>query len=98
MPHIFTYRDNEIYSHHTIDINPEPDNFPMHAHEWMEVFYIISGEGSYLVEGNQYPLKPNDIFIMRSSEAHRLLINDNQKYERIAIHFSPTLIAIRSYF
>jgi len=90
---IFTYRDNEIYSHHTVDVIPDADSFSMHAHEWMEIFYIISGNGNYLVEGNQYQLKPNDIFIMRSSEAHRLLIDSSQAYERIAIHFSPALIA-----
>lgn len=93
MSTIFSYRDNEIYSHHTIDTLPDSENFPMHAHEWMEIFYIISGSGNYLVEGNQYQLNPNDIFIMRSSEAHRLLIDPTQAYERIAIHFSQSLIS-----
>lgn len=94
MSQIFTYKDNEIYSHHTIDDIPHPDDFSMHAHEWMEVFFIISGNGSYMVEGNQYPLKPNDIFIIRASEAHKLMINSDQPYERIAIHFSPSLIRL----
>ncbi|MBQ7284366.1 MAG: AraC family ligand binding domain-containing protein, partial [Oscillospiraceae bacterium] len=93
MPHIFSYRDNELYSHHTIDANPNPEEFLMHAHEWMEIFYIISGKGNYLVEGNQYQLKPNDIFIMRASETHRLVIDPDEPYERIAIHFSPSIIA-----
>lgn len=92
MPHIFTYRDAELYSHHTIDQAPLPEEFPMHAHEWMEVFFFISGQGSYLVEGTQYPLQPGDILIMRTAEAHRLSIQPNQPYERIAIHFSPSVL------
>ena len=93
MPHIFTYRDKELYSHHTIDQTPASDEFTMHAHEWMEIFYFISGKGSYLVEGTLYPLQPNDILIMRSAETHTLTISPEEPYERIAIHFSPTLLA-----
>lgn len=93
MPHIFSYRDNELYSHHTIDSSPVPEEFSMHAHEWMEVFFFISGKGSYLVEGTSYPLQPNDILIMRSAETHKLIISPDEPYERIAIHFSPALLS-----
>ncbi len=92
MSHIFTYRDAELYSHHTIDQRPVPEEFSMHAHERMEIFYFISGRGSYLVEGTQYPLRPNDILITRAAEAHRLSISPEEPYERIAIHFSPALL------
>ena len=68
MPHIFTYRDRELYSHHTMDEKPKPENFQMHAHEWMEIFYLISGKCSYLVEGSRYELRPGDILIMRAAE------------------------------
>ena len=93
MSHIFTYRDAELYSHHTIDQRPDPGAFPVHAHEWMEIFFFISGKGSYLVEGTPYPLQPNDILIMRAAETHALTISPDEPYERIAIHFSPTLLA-----
>ncbi len=92
MGHLFTYRDDEIYSHHTLDEQPKPEVFQMHAHEWMEVFYLISGKCSYLVEGSQYELQPGDILIMRSAETHKLILGDEEPYERIAIHFSPALI------
>jgi len=56
------------------------------------VFYLISGKCSYLVEGTQYELQPGDILIMRSAETHKLILGDEEAYERIAIHFSPALI------
>ena len=93
MPHIFSYRDSELYSHHTIDIAPEPENFSMHAHEMMEIYYFKSGRGSYLVEGSSYALEPGDIMIMRAAEAHRLTISPDEPYERIAIHFAQELMA-----
>lgn len=92
MPHLFSYRDKDLYSHHTIDHHPHPENFSMHAHEMMEIYFFISGTGSYLVEGTAYSLQPNDILVMRSSETHTLSISPDEPYERIAIHFSPSLI------
>lgn len=92
MAKIFSYRDTELYSHHTIDLRPAPEEFSMHAHEWMEAYYFLSGQGSYLVEGTTYPLKPHDILILRAAETHTLTISPDEPYERIAIHFSPDLV------
>ncbi len=93
MSHIFTYRDKEIYCHHTLDEMPRPEEFQMHAHEWMEIFYLISGKCSYLVEGSRYEVHPGDILIMRTAETHMPEIGEDEPYERIAIHFSPALLA-----
>ncbi len=92
MSHIFSYRDNQIYSHHSIDKEPYSDDFAMHAHEWPEILYIISGNGTYLVEGNQYPISPGDIFILRPAEMHKLQIDAHTPYERMVIHFSPSVL------
>ena len=93
LPHIFTFRDDEIYSHHTYDEHPKAENFQMHAHEWMEIFYLLSGKCSYLVEGSRYDLQPGDIIILRAAETHMLDIGEDEPYERIAIHFSPALLS-----
>lgn len=92
MPHLFSYRDEELYCHHTMDEAPDPNDFPMHAHEGMEIFYFISGQGSYLIEGHEYPLAPHDILLLRPAETHKLLISADSPYERISIHFSPRQI------
>ena len=92
MPHLFSYRDSEIYSHHTVDVVPLQTDYTMHAHELMEIYFFISGKGSYLVEGTVYPLHAGDILILREAEAHTLTISPDEPYERIAIHFSRSLL------
>ncbi len=89
MKRLFSYRDTELYVHHTIDEHPDAEQFAIHAHEWPEVLYCISGEGSYMIEGVQYPMEPHDIFIIRPGEMHKLTVDPDIPYERIAIHFSP---------
>jgi len=92
MPFLYSYRDTDIYTHHSLTPVPSTDDFPMHAHEWLEVLYFISGSGTYLVEGHQYPLQSGDVFILRPGEMHKLDISPDAPYERIVIHFSPALL------
>ncbi len=94
MEHLFTYRDELLYCHHSLDHTPQPADFSIHAHEMYEIYYMIAGTGSYLVEGTRYPLHSGDLMIMREAETHTLLIDPTQPYERIAIHFSPQLIRL----
>lgn len=93
MTRLFSYRDTQIYAHHSVDEHPDSDQYAIHSHEWMEILYCISGSGSYLVEGVQYPLQPQDIFIIRPGELHKLTVDPDTPYERIAFHFSPEVLA-----
>lgn len=64
----------------------------MHAHERMELFYLISGDVDYIVEGSQYSVHPGDVMIMHSAEVHRPMIYPGKPYERISIQFDASLI------
>lgn len=91
---MFSYFDEKIHFHHSIDEHPQSENFnnkPPHAHKRNEIFYFISGRASYLVEGNVYKLVPGSIMIMRSGEFHKIIIEDDQPYERMALHFDADI-------
>jgi AraC-like DNA-binding protein len=64
----------------------------MHAHESHEIYFFISGKGSFHVEGNIYPLEPGHLLIMRSGETHMLQISPDKPYERITLNFTPKSI------
>lgn len=91
MESLFTYRDEHVYCHHSLDKQPRPEAFVIHAHEVPEVYCFLSGHGQYLVEGTTYSLAPGDILLMRPAETHKLLIEPDAPYRRIAIHFAPHL-------
>ena len=86
------YINGIIQYHHHITKNPNPNDFKMHAHDACELFFFISGNASYYVEGSVYGLQNNDILIMRPCETHRLQVEQNSAYERMSIHFSPSII------
>ncbi len=83
--------------HHLLDTEPDPGQFNMHTHTLLEVFYFISGRGSYRVEGQMYDLCPGDIIIMRPGETHSFLIERGVPYERVAMHISPQFLASSLY-
>jgi len=92
MEHLFSYREPGLYCHHSLDVSPDPESFPIHAHEMPEVYCFLSGKGRYLVEGTLYRLSPGDILLMRPAETHKLLIEPDEPYRRIAVHFSPQFL------
>lgn len=91
MHELFQYSDAALYAHHSLDIHPQ--DFPIHAHEMYEIYYFLSGDCSYLIEGCEYVLKPHDLLLTRSAEAHKMVLHADAPYERIVIHFHPSLLA-----
>ena len=88
MTHTPIFTSADLAFHHTLTEEPARELFPMHAHTSYELYHFIRGNAFYMVEGNRYALTPGCVLLMRPSETHCLVINENEPYERIAIHFT----------
>lgn len=71
--------------------DPSATTFRMHAHDSYEIFYFLSGDAFYYVEGTPYNLRPGDIMLMRKSESHVLSLRSNAPYERIVVNFDVSV-------
>ncbi|MDP4091443.1 MAG: AraC family transcriptional regulator [Bacillota bacterium] len=74
-------------------LTESPYDIATHMHDCYELFYFISGELTYYIEGQAYKLCPNDLIITNSRELHRIVFNSKSSYERKYIHFKPDYIA-----
>lgn len=92
MPKPYTYSDNEMMFHYTIDEHPNPAAFEMHTHDRCEIYLFLSGKGSFWVEGSRYKLTPGDILLLRPYESHCIEVDPHLPYERAVLHFHPSLI------
>lgn len=81
------YFFDNIIIRHAVDENPDDTNFRMHIHDRCEIYFLVSGNVEYLVEGSKYPLKKKELMIMRPAEAHMPKIVGKEIYERYAINF-----------
>lgn len=85
------YRSLDLSASYTEDPIPCPEHFTMHAHFQAELFYFISGDAVYHVEGSEYNLQPGDILLMRPAEAHYIELRSKEPYKRIVVSFDPEL-------
>ena len=81
-----TDRDG-LYIRHAVDEKPDNSGVDFHIHDRCEVFYFISGNAQYLVEGSVYPLERGSMMIMRPGEAHCIRFLSSERYERYAVNF-----------
>lgn len=81
------YRFGQFYIHHSVDEDPRRYNLPMHIHEECEIYFFLSGDVEYKVEGTSYRLEPKSLLIMRPAESHMARVGVSTSYERYALNF-----------
>ena len=59
-----------------------------HRHSRFEIVHFRSGEGIYSVNGHNYSIKPNDIFVFSSNELH-CITDIFEPLDFVNIHFEP---------
>lgn len=92
MAYVSRYEGDGFAFSHSIDSCPDDSLFPLHIHSCHELYCLIKGDVSYIVEGHKYKLYPGAILLARSSESHKLNINTQEEYERYVIHFTTDFI------
>ena len=90
---MYNYSDSLVYYHHTKDESIDNATSELHEHDRFEIFYLISGSGTYTVEGTEYRLVPGCMIIMRPEETHGAHISGEEPYERISLLFSSSVLS-----
>ena len=63
-----------------------------HYHEFCKLLLLVSGSGSYVVDGQRYLLQPGDGVLIGSRSVHRPELESGVPYERIIIYISPDFL------
>lgn len=71
-------------------------NIPYHYHEFCKLLLLCSGYGSYIVDGQRYPLHAGDVVLVGSQCLHRPEFEAGVLYERIIIYISPQFLQQQS--
>ena len=68
------------------------DPVDFHYHEFCKLLLLVSGQGSYVVDGQRYCLQPGDVVLVGSRSVHRPEMESGEPYERIIIYISPDFL------
>ena len=61
-----------------------------HIHEECEIYINLSGNVSFVVENNVYPIQPGSIIITRPFEYHHCVYHSNERHRHFWILFSSS--------
>lgn len=86
--------DDVIGYSHNATLSPVTQDF--HLHDRYEIYFFISGDVTYFIENKVQKLEYGDLLIMNSHEIHRPSVKHGDTYERIVIHFDPSLPGLLS--
>ena len=67
-----------------------------HNHEFYEIYVLLSGKVTYMIEGRSYKLRPWDIILVNNRELHRPVIEAGEAYERMVIWVNPQFTSAHS--
>lgn len=90
---IQTTISNQNYMFHRTCTNELIKEYQLHCHTNFEVFYFISGDISYMVEGKIYNPKPSSIILLRPNIVHGVKTHSEDDYIRYAFHFREDFIS-----
>ena len=65
---------------------PRPNTVEVHHHDFYEVYYLLSGEVEYWVDGRIIRMQKGDLLLINPLELHRPIVDaGSQVYERIVL-------------
>jgi AraC-like DNA-binding protein len=65
---------------------------PIHGHDFVELVYVVDGEGKHIFEGDQYDVSSGNVFIINPGEVHTYHIEPGKRLEIINCLFMPSFI------
>lgn len=63
-----------------------------HSHDFIELVYLVGGSADHVFEGEAYPVRAGDVFIINPGEVHTYKTEPGERIEIINCLFTPELI------
>ena len=87
-----SYTNKDVNFHYWFT-HPSPmRDYELHCHPTYEIYYFVSGNASYLVEGNCYRPTPHSLLMIPAGVFHGVRIESAGEYGRFALHFNSNLL------
>ncbi|MEA5051170.1 MAG: AraC family transcriptional regulator [Oscillospiraceae bacterium] len=74
---------------HSVDERPFTgvDSFAEHFHTSYELLYFLQGDADFVVQHEQYKLRPHNLLVIQPGAHHHLVVNSQKRYERVVLRF-----------
>lgn len=72
--------------------------FPPHVHDELEIYILLEGDASFMVDNNLYKLSSGDVVISRPNEMHNCILNTNSVHRHLCFWFDVSCEYVFSRF
>jgi AraC-like DNA-binding protein len=70
-----------------------PTDIEVHHHDFYEIYFFLSGNVEYRVEGRSYLPQPGDLILVNPTELHQLItVSEDSAYERIVLWINKSYL------
>ncbi len=92
-----SHNPRQVMNRKDFEIQHKRDTFledvELHHHDFYEIYYLISGDVTYAIEGRMYHVVPGDILFLNPMELHQVSIKkDVDAYERYVLWIDPAML------
>lgn len=74
------------------NIHDSDDAPGWHRHLFVELVFVMSGQGTHLIQDDAFSLRAGDVFMINPSEPHRYELSGGQRVEIVNCLFEPDFI------
>lgn len=72
------------------DAFKSPRVWPLHLHDQMEMYILLEGDVSFVVESSLYKLSPGDAIVTAPNERHHCILNSYSHHRHLCFWFDPS--------
>lgn len=90
-PYIFDYKSPGLQFFYYVTDGPVKLVPHSHSNRRIELWCLLQGKATMLVEDTEYPLSPGDLVVIRSGEVHTPVVDTSVPFGRASVVFDPSL-------
>ena len=88
LPTVSAFEASYYFSQEDVERNARI--FPAHVHDGLELYILLNGDVSFIVESSLYRLKPGDAIISKPNEIHNCVLNTRSTHKHLCFWFDPS--------
>ena len=70
------------------------ESFMIHNHPTYELYFYLSGNATFLINGVECALEPHTLLIFPPNSFHGIRVSDDQPYDRYTLHFTTDCLPL----
>ncbi|MCQ2536781.1 MAG: AraC family transcriptional regulator [Lachnospiraceae bacterium] len=92
-----TYNPRQVMCRKDFEIQHKRDTYlqdvELHHHDFYEIYFLVSGDVTYSIEGRIYHVHPGDVLFINPKELHQVFIRkDADPYERYVLWVDTEMV------